>query len=415
MVTGGVALAGAAAAYQFQHLFGRNSPIVGSRLGPLQKDPAGIVNLPAGFSYKILERALQPMSDGFLVPGRPDGMACFTTSTGTWCLMRNHELGRLSSEADYLLGKSVPDAYRMGVYGGVSRLELEPTTLRRLGSQLILTGTDRNCAGGISPWGWLSCEESVESEHGFVFLCSHEAKGLQPARRIEAYGRCRHEAATVDPQTHIAYLTEDELDSCVYRFVPHAMERPFEEGRLQALAIVGRPALDLGKGLSVAERLQVHWVDVPGGPLAPSKSLRSQARGVGAALIRRGEGLWLSGQKLYFSSTNGGPVGAGQIFELDLSEPQTLTLLAQSESRASLDMPDNLTVSPGGGIYLAEDGYGVQFIRGLSADGSLFDVAENAVSSSEFAGICFSPDGRVLFANIQEDGITLAIEGPFPS
>ena len=35
------------------------------------------------------------------------------------------------------------------------------------------------------------------------------------------------------------------------------------------------------------------------------------------------------------------------------------------------------------------------------------------MSLSEFAGPCFSPDGRTLFVNIQGDGLTLAISGPF--
>ncbi len=61
--------------------------------GPLQADPAGILDLPEGFSYRILETALTDrMSDGYRVPGRPDGMACMLTSDGNWALMRNHEI-----------------------------------------------------------------------------------------------------------------------------------------------------------------------------------------------------------------------------------------------------------------------------------------------------------------------------------
>jgi secreted PhoX family phosphatase len=32
---------------------------------------------------------------------------------------------------------------------------------------------------------------------------------------------------------------------------------------------------------------------------------------------------------------------------------------------------------------------------------------------SEFTGVTFSPDGRTLYANIQEPGIMLAITGPW--
>jgi secreted PhoX family phosphatase len=62
---------------------------------------------------------------------------------------------------------------------------------------------------------------------------------------------------------------------------------------------------------------------------------------------------------------------------------------------------------------MAEDGMGAQYVRALSPDGHIYDVARNARSSGEFAGICFSPDARALFVNLQHDGITLAIVGPF--
>jgi secreted PhoX family phosphatase len=34
---------------------------------------------------------------------------------------------------------------------------------------------------------------------------------------------------------------------------------------------------------------------------------------------------------------------------------------------------------------------------------------------SEFAGACYSPDGKWLFVNIQSPGITFAITGPWGS
>jgi hypothetical protein len=91
-----------------------------------------------------------------------------------------------------------------------------------------------------------------------------------------------------------------------------------------------------------------------------------------------------------------------------------------------LDNPDNLTVSPRGGLVLCEDGGGVQFVRGLTPSGEIFDFAVNQLNDAEFAGACFSPDGGTLFVNIQGDttgsatdpgvragGMTLAIWGPW--
>ena len=71
-----------------------------------------------------------------------------------------------------------------------------------------------------------------------------------------------------------------------------------------------------------------------------------------------------------------------------------------------LDAPDNICVSPRGGLVLCEDASGTSHLRGLSARGEIFPLARNIVNDREFAGATFSPDGRVLFVNIQ--GFTLA-------
>jgi secreted PhoX family phosphatase len=76
-------------------------------------------------------------------------------------------------------------------------------------------------------------------------------------------------------------------------------------------------------------------------------------------------------------------------------------------------MPDNITVSPHGPLYVCEDGYDGNSLRRLSLDGRFVDFARNIYSPSELAGACFSPDGRVMFINLQTDGLTLAIDGPF--
>jgi len=50
-------------------------------------------------------------------------------------------------------------------------------------------------------------------------------------------------------------------------------------------------------------------------------------------------------------------------------------------------------------------------------DGRVETFGRNALEggASELCGVCFSPDGKVMFVNLQEPGITLAIRGPFQS
>ena len=74
--------------------------------GELLADPAGILDLPTGFSYKVISQAGERMSDGFLVPGLHDGMAAFEGSNGHTLLLRNHEV---NVDSDPGLGPFGPD------------------------------------------------------------------------------------------------------------------------------------------------------------------------------------------------------------------------------------------------------------------------------------------------------------------
>jgi uncharacterized protein len=154
--------------------------------GPLVPDRAGILDLPAGFAYRILERQGDAMADGYRVPGAPDGMACFAGSGSTLVLMRNHEAD-LDGPGSGPYGPGQPAsplAYDPAGYGGVTRVVLDAITLGRVSSNLVLAGTSRNCAGGTSPWGWLSCEETFSPTHGYVFVCPTDAPAVRPPQRI---------------------------------------------------------------------------------------------------------------------------------------------------------------------------------------------------------------------------------------
>ena len=88
-------------------------------------------------------------------------------------------------------------------------------------------------------------------------------------------------------------------------------------------------------------------------------------------------------------------------------------MIFESPSADVLELPDNIVVTPGGGLILCEDGDGENFLRGLTQRGEIFDFALNVLNDSEFAGSTFSPDDETLFVNIQTPGITLAIWGPW--
>jgi secreted PhoX family phosphatase len=379
----------------------------------LVADKHGVLDLRPGLTYRILQRALQPMTDGYRVPTRPDGMACFVSPTGQYILMRNHELDYTPAYGAYPGRKAPTEAYSARAQGGVTRLVVDKTTLDVKSSNLVLAGTLRNCGGGESPWGWLTCEEATDAGHGYVFACPSSAHGITPPRKIPGYGRYRHEAVCIDPNTHIAYLTEDQQDSCLYRFVPTKKSDPFR-GKLQAMKLVGRRGTQLSREAASIGRVDIEWVDIAE-PDPIKDTVRYQGHKLGAALVTRGEGIWFHAGSAYFVSTSGGKAGKGQIFRLIVGsgkQPDQLELVTESPGSHALDMPDNITVTPWGDLIIAEDGGGSQFIRGITPQGQLYDIARNAKSNGELAGVCLSPDGATLFFNMQTDGLTVAVRGP---
>src|SRR3990167_6971850 len=126
--------------------------------GPLVADPAGLLDLPRGFSYRIVSRFGDIMDDCFAVPDRADGMGCFALPGEKIALVRNHELQPRHTDTGPFRGpgkaaKTFYDQTSDGrvLPGGTTTLVLD----RRGGLEaqyLSLAGTIRNCAGGFTPW-----------------------------------------------------------------------------------------------------------------------------------------------------------------------------------------------------------------------------------------------------------------------
>lgn len=377
-----------------------------TEFGPLRPDPMGMVDLPEGFTYRVLERRGDMMSDGLRVPAGPDGMGCFLADDGNIVLLRNHEL--TTSGGPFMGSGPLPaEAYRPsdGLLGGVSRLVIDPATGERVSSNLVLVGTARNCAGGETPWGWITCEESGLADHGWSFITRVDADGLRAPERVDAYGRFYREALCIDPVTNAAYMTEDQGVSCLYRFLPDSPASPFE-GRLQALAI-GSSSLRMSN-LRRGDVREVRWIDCPTSDLPTFRVIP-----MGAASFDRGEGIWWAFGAAYICTTAGGVADAGQIFRLvPTRDGGLLEVMCESPDPDVLDSPDNVVATPWGDILMCEDGDNPYHIRLCDGAGNISDFARNRMA--EWAGACFSPDGQTLFVNIQGAGLTLSITGPFP-
>ncbi len=403
--------------------------------GPLVQSGPELA-LPEGFTYTLLSRNGAPMSDGSPTPGAFDGMAAFALPNGNVRLIRNHENRDLPGIA--VVKGNAATAYDSRAGGGTTSLEVriaatgEPKLVRDFVS---LNGTIVNCAGGPTPWGsWLTCEESVEGrydgwgeEHGYIFEVQAIAESEVTPVPLKAMGRFIHEAVAVDPATGVVYETEDRLIAGFYRFIPGTPGTLAGGGRLQMLAVEGKPNYDTADGQRVGAALPAVWVDIddpdPRGAGGDSAAVFEQGFTKGAARFARLEGCWYGDRSIYFHATNGGDARVGQVWRYrpTAAGRGELSLVFESPSPEVLDYPDNITVSPRGGIVMCEDGAGEQFLRGLTPDGAIFDFALNTLNTTEFAGACFSPDGNILFVNIMgstrdagtEEGRTLAIRGPW--
>jgi secreted PhoX family phosphatase len=236
-----------------------------------------------------------------------------------------------------------------------------------------------------------------------------------------------HEAAAVDPASGIVYLTEDRATSLFYRFLPEipgALERG---GKLQALRLREgvsdtRNRKD-GPRFPASRAFAVDWVTLDGVD-APADDLRTRGHvEKSAALFQRGEGIWVSNAGIFFSCTTGGPAERGQIFRYVPSElegrngesarPGTLELFLEVDAGMALHHPDNLTVAPWGELFVCEDGDGSDGLVRIDARGRLSTLARNLYNDSELTGVCFAPDGKTLFVNLQQPGTSFAITGPF--
>lgn len=424
--------------------------------GPLESDANGLFDLPAGFDYVTLSETGEPMDDGLIVPGDHDGMACFPgLEEGQVILVRNHEMSPNQSDQSAF----GPDGERLSAIdaiklydhedgalthlGGTTTIHVDLNTRRVVRQFLSLGGTDRNCAGGPTPWGsWITCEESLTQagagygvrDHGYAFEVPAQATELVRAEPLLAMGRFNREACATDPRTSIVYQTEDARPSLFTRFIPSVPGELKEGGRLQALVISGQPGLNTNnwdanaQTVAVGETLPVEWIDVVDGH-NPNNDLASRMVDAGAANFTRGEGMWFGDNEVFFCCTDGGPERIGQIWRYrpsplegqagETDQPGELTLLVQTTDERVLEKCDNITVAPWGDLVVVEDGDNEQFIRGVTPDGRVYTIGRNAAPDaegeySEITGPCFSPDGSTLFFNVQRGpGRTFAVKGPW--
>lgn len=346
--------------------------------GPLRTADANGVMLPTGFTSRVVARSREQVgATGYLWHDAPDGGACFTDGAG-WIYVSNSEISTTggASAVSFDGGGAITASYR------------------------ILANTNRNCAGGATPWNrWLSCEEV---DRGYVY--ETDPWGGAAVRR-PAMGRFTHEAAACDPVRKAIYLTEDQTDGCFYRFLPTAW------GDLSA----GRLQVALGPGAVTSGTLI--WADVPDVDGSPVRT-RYQVSGV--KRFNGGEGCHYANGTVWFTTK-----GDNRVWQVDcatnayeLAYDNDLVVPAP----APLSGVDNITGSSSGDLFVAEDG-GNREINVITPDDVVAPflrlIGHNA---SELTGPAFSPGGNRFYFSSQRGttgwssaGVTFEVTGPFRS
>jgi len=396
-------------------------------MGPLQAADANGVQLPEGFTSRVIAVVNEPPipdQPDFVWHSDPDGGGMFRTEDGGWIYLSNSEardattLFAAAPDAPLLSELTSRDALEtvtngLGPITGLLPLDSIPLVIPFNGGVSALRfdkdgnlvdaypvqrNTTTNCSGGATPWGtWINGEEILD---GFMFECSPLRDGGTP-KRLDRFGRKAHEMAAVDVDARAIYHTEDITgEDRFYRTVFPAEAWPaggrpdFSQGKLQVLAV------DAGIDAARQGPVPVRWVDaIDDGTPQP------QVYQEETTVFAGNEGVWYLKGFVFFSTKSDDNIWAidtiGGTIESIYNPEDGPVGSFEDPSEPPMAGVDNLAMTLDGEMIVVEDGGDMRAMV-LLPDGRTIPLLRlpgdpDAPSPSEVTGPAFSPDGRRLY------------------
>ena len=386
--------------------------------GPPVPDPAGIIDLPAGYSYDVIARdcvdqVTSTESGGtFGMPADFDANITVPGKGGTVQLLSAHELTR-PVEGDFqgdatkchVEEQAATDDGDSDGWGSVSRLTLARDGTTVIKRELITTGLHDLCAGAKTPWGTFLVNEEFpfindpQKRSGWVWEIDPET-GAQ--KRATGMGWMSHEQEALSRGAW--YLTDDRGNfQYLYKFVPDK-RRDLSKGKLYGLKF--------DRSTNTGE-----WIG-PLDPMGPEADMTARVGPPTAAnSFSKHEGIVKSkrGHSVVFSESGSGG-DPGRIWKLTDRKSGVRGKVLAEGSFAQLSRPDNLRFDREGNLLIFEDHSSSDITNHpeIGPDNEVYVLPKGKTGAQnlrkfatvrnggEGTGPWFSRNGKILYMSIQD-------------